>query len=213
MSGARPSLTFGLAGFAGQPRYGGGAFLADVKDAIVAYLKKNKLEKPIVFGHSLGGHMALWMASGTPGLTGPLVIVDSLPHLGAMMIGSQTKEQYGAYIKSSKMLESMVGARGLPEVREWSMTSDPLAVGNAMFDLYTTDLREAIANIDLPVLVLSTWIAYKDYTTREKSVATVEEQFAKLPQQTIRVSDTAKHFLMLDEPKWFFAELDTFLKQ
>ena len=174
--------------------------------------------------------MALWMTSGTPGLTVPLVIVDSLPHLGAiknndpvalrkqvegmrLMIGSQTKEQYGAYIKSSKMLESMVGARGLPEVREWSMTSDPLAVGNAMFDLYTTDLREAIANIDVPVLVLSTWIAYKDYTTREKSVATVEEQFAKLPQKTIRVSDTAKHFLMLDEPKWFFAELDTFLKQ
>ena len=44
-------------------------------------------------------------------------------------------------------------------------------------------------------------------------MATVEEQFAKLPQKTIRVSDTAKHFLMLDEPKWFFAELDTFLKQ
>ncbi len=221
---------FTLAGFAGQPRYGDGPFLATVKDAIATYITTNKLDKPIIIGHSLGGHMALWLASDKPGSTGPLVIVDSLPHLGAMMnpdpfalrkqaegmrlmIGAQTKEQYGAYIKSSKMLESMVGPSGLDEVTKWSLTSDPLAVANAMFDLYTTDLRDAIANIESPTLVLSTWVAYKAFSTREQTLANVEQQYAKLRNKTIYMTDTAKHFLMLDEPQWFFDKLDAFLAQ
>lgn len=48
-----------LAGFAGQPRLGDGPFLETVKDAIVTYIKTNKLNQPILIGHSLGGHMAL----------------------------------------------------------------------------------------------------------------------------------------------------------
>ena len=218
-----------LAGFAGQPRLNDGPFLAQVRDAIVAYIGTQNLKRPILIGHSLGGHMALWIASLHPNLTGPLVIVDSLPHLGAMMnpdpqalrkqaegmrlmIGSQSQEQYNKYINSSNMLKSMVGDKGLAQVTDWSLHSDPIAVGNAMFDLYTTDLREAIAAIKSPTLLLSSWIGYKAFTTREKSVALVEAQYAKLPNKTLKVSDTAKHFIMLDDPEWYLLQLDTFLQ-
>jgi N-formylmaleamate deformylase len=221
------SLT--LAGFAGQPRLNDGPFLETVKDAIVTYIKSNNLKQPILVGHSLGGHMALWIASQNPGLIGPLVIVDSMPHLGAVMnpdptglkkmaegmrliISGQSKEQYGQYVTSSGMLKSMVGDKGLPAVTEWSLTSDPIAVGNAMYDLYMTDLRDAVANIKAKVLIYTSWIGYKDYSTREKSVKLVEDQYAKLPNKTIKVSDTAKHFIMLDDPDWYLLQLDLFLK-
>ncbi len=219
---------FTLPGFAGQPRLGDGPFLATVKDSIAAYMQTNKLAQPTLIGHSLGGHMALWLASEQPARIGKLVVVDSLPHLGALMnedpaalrkqaegmrlmITAQTQEQYNAYLKNSKMLDTLVGPAGLPEVMKWSLASDPVAVGNAMFDLYTTDLREAIAKIASPTLVLSSWVAYKDVSTREASLALVEKQYAALKSKTILVSDTAKHFIMLDEPAWFLASVEKFL--
>lgn len=218
-----------LAGFAGQARLSDGPFLAQVRDAIVNYINTQQLKQPILIGHSLGGHMALWIASLHPNLIGRLVIVDSLPHLGAMMnpdpqalrkqaegmrlmIGSQSQEQYNKYIISSNMLKSMVGDNGLAQVTDWSLHSDPIAVSNAMFDLYTTDLREAIAAIKSPTLLLSSWIGYKAFTTRENSVALVEAQYAKLPGKTLKVSDTAKHFIMLDDPEWYLLQLDNFLQ-
>jgi N-formylmaleamate deformylase len=221
------SLT--LAGFAGQPRLTDGPFLETVKDSIVTYIKSNKLKQPILVGHSLGGHMALWIASQNPDLTGPLVIVDSMPHLGAVMnpdpaglkkmaegmrliISGQTKEQYGQYVTSSGMLKSMVGDKGLAAVTSWSLTSDPIAVGNAMYDLYTTDLRDSVSSIKSKVLIFMSWIGYKDFSTREKSVKLVEDQYAKLPNKTLKVSDTAKHFIMLDDPDWYLLQLDLFLK-
>lgn len=221
--------TLTLAGFAGQPRMSDGPFLEQVRDSVVSYIGKNKLKQPLIIGHSLGGFMALWIAAQHPDLIGPLVIVDSLPNLGAMMfrdpstlrkqaeglrtmIAAQTKEEYGNYIKSSGMLKSIVGDKGIAEVTDWSLKSDPIAIANAMFDLYTTDLREAIQRIKSRTLVLSTWIGYKQYSTREQTLNNVETQFAKLPNKTITMSDTARHFIMLDDPEWYLLQLDTFLK-
>lgn len=218
-----------LAGFAGVPRMSDGPLLPTVRQELDAYIRAQKLDHPMVIGHSLGGHMALWVASESPDLVGPLLIVDSLPHLGAMMglegpnmlkqaegmrmmITSQTKEQYGAYIKNSGMLKSIVGDAGLPQVTEWSLQSDPVAIGNAMYDLYTTDLRASIAKIKSKVHILGSWIAYKEMSSREQVQKTFEDQYEKLPQKKIVLSDAAKHFLMLDDPAWFELQLDTFLK-
>ncbi|MBM3760813.1 MAG: alpha/beta hydrolase [Acidobacteria bacterium] len=221
------SLT--LAGFAGQPRLSDGPYLENVKDAVVSYIKVNKLKQPTIIGHSLGGHMALWIASQNPDLVGPLVIVDSMPHLGAVMfpdpatlkpqaagmramITNQSREQYNNYVTSSGMIKSIVGDKDVEEVTKWSLTSDPVAIGNAMYDLYTTDLRDAIAHIKSKVLIYASWVGYKDFSTREKSVKLFEDQFAKLPNKTMKVSDTAKHFIMLDDPDWYLLQLDHFLK-
>ncbi len=73
-----------LAGFAGVPRIPA-PMLATVRDEIAAYIRKNKLDHPVVIGHSLGGTMALDLAARYPDLLGRIVIVDSYPFLmGAM---------------------------------------------------------------------------------------------------------------------------------
>ncbi len=43
-------------------------------------------------GHSLDGVLTLWLASQDPDLVGPLIIVDSLPFLGAIMDPKATPE-------------------------------------------------------------------------------------------------------------------------
>jgi len=222
--------TFTLAGFAGVAPLPDGPLLPQLRDALVDYIKTNKLVKPVIIGHSLGGHMALWIASLHPGLPGPLVIVDSMPHLGAlifkdptklqkqaegmkMMVSNQSSAQYGAYIKNSGMLKSLVTPEAqLARVTDWSLTSSPVAVGNAMYDLYTTDLRESVGEITAKTLVLCSWIGYKDYTTKEATMAIFEKQFAKLKDKKLIMSDTAKHFIMLDEPTWYLEQIDLFLK-
>jgi pimeloyl-ACP methyl ester carboxylesterase len=222
--------TLTLAGFAGVPALPDGPLLPGVRDALVDYIQANKLVKPIFIGHSLGGHMALWIASMHPDLTGKLIIVDSLPHLGTfmfpdpttlhkqaegmkMMIVNQTKEQYGNFIKTSGMLTTLVTPEAqLARVTEWGMSSSPVAVGNAMFDLYTTDLREEVAKITAKTLVLCSWIGYKEFNTKASTMVIFEKQYAKLKDVKLAMSDTAKHFIMLDEPAWYFDQIDAFLK-
>ena len=93
----------------------------------------------------------------------------------------------------------------------WGRASDYSSIVDAMTEMYGTDLREDIASIHSPTLVLATWIGYKEYTDREKTEATQRREFAKLKGADIRISDTSRHFIMYDDPQWFFAQIDEFL--
>src|SRR5204862_7086820 len=73
-----------VAGFAGVPRIPA-PVLDQVRDGLVAYIRKNKLNRPIVVGHSLGGFLALDLAARYPDLPARIVIVDSYPFLAGVM--------------------------------------------------------------------------------------------------------------------------------
>ena len=80
------------------------------------------------------------------------------------------------------------------------------------------DLRDDVARIDTPTLVLGTWIGlhqqlakYGTDVPRAAFVRTFAAQFARLPRLHFALSDTARHFIMLDDPRWFFGQLDAFL--
>lgn len=180
-----------LAGFAGQPRTEG-PFLETVRTELAAYIRSHKLEKPVIVGHSLGGFVALWLASAEPSLTGPLVIVDSLPFLPAVYNPLATPENSKpmaeqmrtgmsankeAFLKQSEMAaKSMVTKpEDVATVMGWAAKTDPTAAGDAMYDMFVHDLRGNVASIESPTLVLGTWIGYKEYATREQG----EQNFTK----------------------------------
>ncbi|GGF00072.1 alpha/beta hydrolase [Hymenobacter cavernae] len=221
-----------LAGFGGQPAEQpvSQQFLQDVRDQLLAYVHTQKLIKPILVGHSLGGFLALWMSTIEPTVIGPLVIVDSLPFLAAVQNPAMTVEQARPMVASLRQQMSqstqtiamarqtsagmMTDTARISQATRWSVTSDPATVAQAMYDLYTTDLRQDVARIQQPVLVLGAWAAYKQYgSTKESTRAIFEQQYAKLPQHRIEMSETGKHFLMWDDAQWFFAQTDVFLKQ
>src|ERR1700744_3353585 len=80
------SLT--LPGFAGQPAIHGDSLLVTVAREIGRYIADNKLNKPLLVGHSLGGWLALEVAVVNPGLPGGIVCVSSAPFLPALSMGS-----------------------------------------------------------------------------------------------------------------------------
>src|ERR1017187_7991318 len=192
-------------------------FRETVRKDLAAYIRDNKMNKPVIVGHSLGGVLALWLAEREPDLVGPLVIVDSLPFLAAIMNPDATAESVKAQAEqmrkmysgppteqTEKMGEMAVKAMvtspaDFEMIMGWSRKSDRVAMGDAIYEMMTTDLRGDLDKIASPTLVLGTWIAYKQYTTREEVEKNFRTQYAKLKNYDFVLSDKARHFVMLDD--------------
>ena len=219
-----------LGGFAGEPRFEG-PFLATARDSLLAYVDARDLDHPVLVGHSLGGVLAMQMAIARPGGFAGVVVMDALPFLGGSgdstatessaraamaplrdMIRGETREQYQAFERTSPYLASLVTDPGdLARVRRWGADSDPASMADAFYEVGTTDLREAIAGLRVPVLVLGTWYGVRDMTTRDRVDSLFRRQYARAPQVQIALADSARHFLMLDAPGWTYGRVDAFL--
>jgi pimeloyl-ACP methyl ester carboxylesterase len=220
-----------LPGFAGTPAVtADSTWVPRMRDAIIAYVRAQRLDKPVIIGHSLGGYLALDIAATAPDLPRAVVNVDGMPFLPAASfpgstvatvrpMAAQMRRQMTAGV--SAMPESAMDAQlrtlvrdttRLPMLRTMQRTSDPATVAEAMYALYTTDLRPAMKQVRVPVLNLHAWIAYKGYgQTRARMDTILADQYAGLQRHTTRLNDTAYHFIMFDEPAWFMQELRTFL--
>jgi pimeloyl-ACP methyl ester carboxylesterase len=227
-----------LAGFAGAPPIAE-PLLAAVRAELPRYIRDRHLQRPLVVGHSLGGTLAFALASDHPELVGPLVVVDMVPFLAGTAMQMQSldearpriaamrsymsamsDEQWTKYAKSGESVKYMVTAPSdLATIAGWSVASDRRAVTNALADVYGLDLRENVARITAPVLALGTWKGVHDQVleaakveiTRPAFVQSFAEQYAKLPRLHFVLSDTTRHFIMFDDPEWFFRQLDAFL--
>jgi pimeloyl-ACP methyl ester carboxylesterase len=219
-----------LGGFAGSPPFEG-PFLETARQALFAYVREQKLERPIVVGHSLGGVLALQLAAESPEAIGPVVVLDAVPFLGGLgqpqatsetvraqmepmrrMIAGQSQEAYAAFQKTAPHLRGIVtGEANFARVLDWASTSNPAAVADAMADVYSTDLRNRVADIRSPLLVLGSWYGFKDFSTREAVEGNFRAQYAKAPRWSFALADTARHFLMLDDPEWTWTAVSGFL--
>ncbi|MDN2673407.1 alpha/beta hydrolase [Janthinobacterium sp. SUN026] len=217
-----------LAGFAGVAPIEGD-LLAQAEQQLADYIGTRKLGQPTIIGHSLGGFLALKMAIDHPAQTGKLVIVDSLPALGATQLPSITPEQLQAMSQqmqaamraqdaaaaSASQRRTVAAMASAPADVEriigWGQRSDRETVIKAMGTLMASDLRQDVAKVQSPTLVLGTWIAYKDYAPRAAIEATFQQQYAQLPGVQIALADTARHFIMYDQPDWMFGQIEQFL--
>ncbi|MBL4788336.1 MAG: alpha/beta hydrolase [Kordiimonadaceae bacterium] len=220
-----------LPGFAGQAETVTENFIQTMRDEIIHYIRSENITRPILLGHSLGGFLALQIAIADPDLTSKLVIVDSLPFLPAIMIPGATLESAAPM---AKQMRSSMQAQSQEEYKktahqylgnmtnsaektdlifEWGIASSRQVSGQAMYELFTTDLRDEIAVIKTPTLVLGAWIAFKNYgATHDNTLAKYKAQYAKLDNARVVMTDIGKHFIMWDDPDFFFGEIDTFLK-
>ena len=221
-----------IAGFAGTPaRSESGPVLETVSKELVAYINQHKLAQPIIVGHSLGGFLALDLAAKHPELPGRIVIVDSLPFLVGIMKPGATADdakQFAAGASSSfsqmkpdayaQMIRggpngSIMAASSadLDRIIAWGLASDPATVSRAMGELYSADLRPSLPGIKCPALVLAAWIGYAPYSSHQFAEQTYGGQYSGLKNVSLKISDTARHFIMLDDPKWMFEQIENFL--
>lgn len=228
--GQRQCHVLTLAGFAGVPAISA-PLLPSVEQQLSDYIATNHLAQPVIIGHSLGGYLALKLASDHPRQVGKLIIVDALPALGATQLPSATPAQLKEF--AGKVRDRMLAQDAasyaanqraalatmitrpadIARVAAWGLNSDRVTVANAMADLLQDDLRPDIARIQAPTLVLGTWIAYQQYAARADIEQTYRQQYRALPGVQLAMADTARHFIMVDDPDWMYARIDEFLKE
>jgi N-formylmaleamate deformylase len=221
-----------LPGFAGQPPIQSDSLIRSLAIELAAFIQDKKLYKPIIVGHSLGGVIALQIAVLYPGLPGDLVVVSSAPFLPALFMSADvpldSSRKTGLMIKKS--LEKLTPAQiaqyqkfSLPTmirdtakislVSEMAVRSDPATQGEMMYELFSMDLRADMKKINCPILLLGDWSSYRKYgATRQSTYQRYADQFSLAKNVTIQLNDSSRHFIMYDEPAWFYQELDVFLQ-
>lgn len=219
-----------LPGFAGTPAIETAEYLKTMRNELIGYIKDNKLKKPVLVGHSLGGFLSLWISAAEPDLVGANFIVDALPYFPAIQNPAATVESMKPMATSMRdmmknatpeqtkqsqqyYLSTMATAPDKLElISRWGIESHAPTVAQAMYEMQTIDLRKDVATIKVPVTVLGAWIAYKDYgVTHESTLKNFTDQYKNVKNINIQLTDTAKHFIMYDNPKWFFDQMDKFL--
>ncbi len=222
-----------LPGFAGQPPIHSDSILKTVAAQLANFIKEQHLEKPVIIGHSLGGWLALYLGATYPDLTGDIVSVSSAPFLPALSMGSNitldSASKIGLMIKKSMesqtpeqvkqsekyVLSTMItDSEKIAEVAGMTEESDQATQGEVMYELFSDDLRPLIGNIKSRILVLNDWITYKQYgVTHESVYDALKQQYRLAHDVTIKINDHSKHFIMYDDPKWFYKQLDNFLEK
>jgi pimeloyl-ACP methyl ester carboxylesterase len=214
--------TLTMAGFAGAPAEAAPTFKG-WEDAIAAYITQNKINKPIIIGHSMGGGLALAIAADYPNLPSKIIIVDALPCLAAMsnpafksnpnndcspMVArftAFTNDQF-YQMQQHTMPQLMDDTVHLKQVVGWSVASDRKTFATMYCDFMNTDQRESVATIKCPALVLL-----------ESSFATfkpaIEAQYKNLATAQLVYANKGKHFIMYDDTDWYNQQLANFINK
>jgi pimeloyl-ACP methyl ester carboxylesterase len=214
--------TLTMAGFAGVPPQPGSTF-QDLEKGIATFIRQNKIDKPVIIGHSMGGGLAMALAADYPGLMSKIIVVDALPCLSALMnpsfkakenndcstmiseITSATKEQF--YQMQKQTIPRLLADTSKQElVVSWSVRSDRTTFAEMYCEFSNTDLRERIAAVKCPALIL-----LESYFVNLKPAIT--EQFKNLVTADLQYAGKGLHFIMYDDKEWYKKELNDFIKQ
>jgi pimeloyl-ACP methyl ester carboxylesterase len=204
--------TLTLAGFAGTPRIDRPLARTTVEE-LAAYIRHHHLASPVIIGHSLGGFIAYWLAVREPELVGPTIIVDASagPAPGNSDDGAAasardkwrdaSEQQFRQQVKEMFGQMSVKPARMDPVIAQVAR-SDRRAIGDAVYELSVTTVRDDLDRIRAPVLlVLADGSLQHDYRRQAEPIR---------DHKVVVVPDTG-HFVMLDAPEAFFAAIDDFL--
>lgn len=222
-----------IAGFAGVPPMAHGPYLATVKQQIEQYVADNKLKDVIIVGHSIGGFLALWVASEMKSGLAKVVVVDAMPFFAAAQnpnaadtfSEAQAQAMLDRYSKmdDKQLMASQVmvakfmclDSTRWNRIGTWGVQSDKKTMAYAMSEMLAKDLRKQIATIQVPVLVLAAYSAMPEYPqfTRTAVTGMYTSQYTACSKCVVHTAEgKTRHFIMYDNPTWFYKEMDTFLQ-
>lgn len=199
-----------LAGFAGNEPIDE-PLSAAVRRDLIRYIRSRRLEAPIIVGHSMGGFIAYWIASYHPELVGPVVVVDGSPALSGDFEEAKALRWRWKSADDAEFVGRLRAAftsmtsvpRKMAPVIEAITRSDRRVIGDAIFEMVTTDLTDRVKDITAPVLVIAA-----DGGLQHR----IRAQIATIPDRQMIVLPRTRHFVMFDDPEGFFRALDRFLE-
>ncbi len=221
-----------IQGFAGAPAMDNaeGPVAAPAAEDLARYIAEQGLNKPAVIGHSMGGTIAMMLAARHPDSVGKLMVVDMVPFMGAMFgppgataeqvapvadqiyagMANGPREAYDA--QATAAINGMINTEALRAGPIEDMkTSDQKVAAASFRELIVTDLRPELSRITAPTEVL--YIRFNDpRMTTEMVDGIYQASFANLPGARLKRIDDSAHFIMLDQPAVFAAEVNAFLE-
>lgn len=196
-----------------------------LKSDLMDYIESNQLKNLILVGHSMGGNLALDLAAALPDRVAKVVVADALacmrevmmPGLPAEALAYQSpyndqllamnEAAQSAYL--GQMTQNMISKpEDQAQVKAWMATADRKTFVYGYVDLLKLDSRPILPSIKAPVLVL---VAGQPYGPG--ALETMKKQYESLPNKSFAFAADSKHYLMLDQPEWFYQQITSFITQ
>lgn len=208
-----------VAGFAGDPARGnaGGRVVASLVEEIARYIADARLERAALIGHSMGGVVAMMVASRYPGRAGRVMAIDILPQpasgfgFAGLEVGPLADALFGSLMTTPngrRTLDNLIsrfGGSGVANSR-----SDSAVVAHATRELANIDLRPELPRLRSPLTVV-----YAVPNVPQDAAAIdrlYRSSYAGARGARLRRVPGATHMIMYSQPARFYAEVREFLK-
>ena len=195
-----------------------------VKNALIAYIEKEQLIHVTLVGHSMGGNLAVEVASALPDHVSGLILLESLPCMRELMMPGvpaaslQYESPYNDQLLSMsdddfKAMATMMSqnmttdASRVDLLISWAVAADRKTYVYGYTDLLKLDLRDQLSRIKIPTLIIGSSFPEKGIVA-----ANLENQYINLKQKEILIADDSKHFILFDQPEWMYARINQYLQ-
>lgn len=194
-----------------------------IKKSIIKYLNDKELNEVIIIGHSMGGNLAVDIAAELPSRISKIVIVDALPCMRELMMPNvpaesiQYESPYNTQLlemddEQFKNMAAMMAANmtfntdKIDTLSNWIYEADRKTWVYGYTDLLKLDLRDSLSKIKCETLIIGA-----SFPNKEVAEENFEKQYEKLFNKVIKMASDSKHFIMYDQPEWFYSTLNNFL--
>ncbi|MET3837172.1 pimeloyl-ACP methyl ester carboxylesterase [Brevundimonas sp. UYEF29] len=205
-----------------------GGLAGPAASEIERYIREQRIDRPAVIGHSLGGQIALRVAADMGDRIGRVMVVDSSPFFPSLIDARTTSDQveplarlgYQALLLfGDQALNSQVAAFGVDMGLAGDMVFEGLGLqggdrrvlAQGLYEALTVDLRPRLSEITAPVTVVYGWTRDPD-APRNRLEGLYRYGFEGLPR-TARFEriEGAEHQVMMQQPQRFLAAVQRFL--
>lgn len=196
-----------------------------IKKEMVAYIRDQRLKNVRIIGHSMGGMLALDIAAELPSQVHSVVAIDALPCLRELWMpgvpassisydAPYNKQQLALSADAFKQNATMM-AHGMTlnkdkaaSVLNWMLEADRQTYVYGYTDLLRIDLRETLSNVAAKTLILGA-----PFPDSETVMSNFGKQYSNLKNKSIVIAENSRHFIMFDQPEWFYNQVNKFLSE
>lgn len=196
-----------------------------IRTQLIQYIQKEGLSNLTVIGHSMGGNLAVELASELPDQVTGLILIESLPCMlelvmpGVPASNIHYNSPYNNQILAmspdefremvTKMCQSITSQKEKDDLLvNWSLQADRKTYVYGYTELLKLDLRDKLNQINLQTLILG-----GSFPSAEIERVNLEKQYVNLKNKEILNIEGSKHFIMFDQPVWLYAQINKYLSQ